>query len=63
MTAGGQLVHSKLTIQGHGKCQTDEVCEPVLSGRLIRARALSFASSRAAQELDNIIAKIQSMTG
>lgn len=38
VTAGGQLIHSKLTIQGHGKCQTDE-------------------------ELDNIIAKIQSMTG
>ena len=64
VTACGRLIHSKLTIQGHGKCQTDEVrASPVLPGRLIRARALSFASSRAAQELDNIIAKIQSITG
>ena len=28
VTAGGQLIHSKLTVQEHGKCQTDEVCEP-----------------------------------
>lgn len=61
--AGGQLIHSKLTVEGHGKCQTDEACQPRLARPSMRARALSFASPRAVQELDNIIAKLRGLTG
>ena len=36
---------------------------PDLSRPSMRARVLSFASPRIAQELDNIIAKLQGLTG
>lgn len=30
LTVGGKLVHSKLTIQGHGKCQTDQELDNII---------------------------------
>lgn len=63
VVASGHLLHSKLTVPGHGKCQTDEARAPTGLAQACARPATPVHTTWLAQELDNIIAKLRALTG
>ena len=64
VTAGNQLIHSKLTIPGHGKCETEQASPATEHKPSSRHHSTSRrAPCSLRQELDAIIEKIRVITG